>query len=214
MLAITGVMLNHIDWFVERNTHIQSNWILDWYGVHASRNVVGQSISGVEVISGDGTIFINFRAVLFDQAPLLAIVVHGGLLNIITREHLHVFTLDAEKVESVAMLGISGDAYLTERAGLIKVGASALDLNFMTLADWSGEIAITKNITAQLMPMPQAVSLVRRSMLRKSQVLLDVHSGRFFGSTGRWIIDISAALFGFLATSGIILWTRRSRRRT
>ena len=40
------------------------------------------------------------------------------------------------------------------------------------------------------------------------RLLLDLHSGRFFGPVGVLIYDLIALALGFLAISGLVLWAR------
>ena len=46
------------------------------------------------------------------------------------------------------------------------------------------------------------------------RLLLDLHSGRFFGSAGVLVYDVLALAIGFLAISGLILWIRGRRNGT
>ncbi|HED18424.1 MAG TPA: PepSY domain-containing protein, partial [Gammaproteobacteria bacterium] len=35
VIAVTGVLLNHTEGLQLDSRHVQSNWILDWYGIQA-----------------------------------------------------------------------------------------------------------------------------------------------------------------------------------
>jgi uncharacterized iron-regulated membrane protein len=51
----------------------------------------------------------------------------------------------------------------------------------------------------------------RSEVLPLERLLLDLHSGRFFGSAGPWIMDAAAVLLVLLALSGTWIWLRRKR---
>jgi hypothetical protein len=71
--------------------------------------------------------------------------------------------------------------------------------------DWSR----AQPLPASLM---QAVSRSYRGHgLSFERVLLDLHSGRFFGAFGVLVYDLVAIVLGFLAVSGLVLWFRGRR---
>jgi len=43
------------------------------------------------------------------------------------------------------------------------------------------------------------------------RVMLDLHSGRLFGTAGVWVVDVAAVLLLFLALSGFVLWYQHMR---
>jgi len=51
----------------------------------------------------------------------------------------------------------------------------------------------------------------REEVLPMERVILDLHSGRFFGRAGPWVFDIAALLLILLALSGTWIWLRRRR---
>jgi len=51
----------------------------------------------------------------------------------------------------------------------------------------------------------------RGEVLPVERVLLDLHSGRFFGRFGPWIFDTIAVLLILLALSGTWIWLKRKR---
>ena len=44
------------------------------------------------------------------------------------------------------------------------------------------------------------------------RVLLDIHSGRFFGTVGKWVYDITVVGVLILSVTGFILFFRTRRR--
>ena len=48
--------------------------------------------------------------------------------------------------------------------------------------------------------------------LSLERLLLDLHSGRFFGNIGVLVYDLVALVLGFLAISGLTLWFKSQRK--
>ncbi|MGS0729088.1 PepSY-associated TM helix domain-containing protein, partial [Shewanella sp. 0m-11] len=52
------------------------------------------------------------------------------------------------------------------------------------------------------------------SRLTWERVLLDMHSGRFFGSLGPWIMDLVALSLLIMAFTGCYIWLQQKPPRT
>jgi len=46
-----------------------------------------------------------------------------------------------------------------------------------------------------------------------SRILLDIHTGRFFGKAGPWVMGLASALLILLSLSGIVMWSTAGQRR-
>lgn len=46
-------------------------------------------------------------------------------------------------------------------------------------------------------------------ILTMDRIILDLHTGRFFGEAGVWVMDIAAIAFIILSITGIVMWMRR-----
>jgi hypothetical protein len=44
------------------------------------------------------------------------------------------------------------------------------------------------------------------------RLLLDLHSGRWFGAYGVWLVDLAAVILLFLALSGCWIWFSKTRK--
>jgi hypothetical protein len=49
--------------------------------------------------------------------------------------------------------------------------------------------------------------------LPASRILLDIHTGRFFGAIGTWIMALATILLILLSITGLIMWTKTDQRR-
>ncbi|MCB2385418.1 PepSY-associated TM helix domain-containing protein [Thalassolituus alkanivorans] len=64
---------------------------------------------------------------------------------------------------------------------------------------------------AVLQVLPAELAAARNESISWQRVLLDLHSGRWFGSWGVWVVDVAALILLFLALSGAWIWFSRKR---
>lgn len=67
-------------------------------------------------------------------------------------------------------------------------------------------------------PLPKAIEkqIIHRFAGRGmpvSRVLLDIHTGRFLGKIGTWLMAIASILFLLLSLSGLYMWVRKPKNR-
>lgn len=212
LLAVTGIALNHDEQISGLDGFVQSGWLLDWYDIGTPTEVLGSQVAGVEVLSADGIILLNGEARLFDQSPLLGALEHQDLLHVITQTELHLFTLQGQRVESLALPATVTGISLTTRPEIVRLEPDKSLFNIDTLSPVPHSLypVITGQLGEQLEPQPGAAAMFRRLVLPRSRVLQDVHSGRFFGRAGVLVMDLFALLFIALAITGIRMWWRRS----
>ncbi|PHS28409.1 MAG: hypothetical protein COA84_01095 [Robiginitomaculum sp.] len=65
-------------------------------------------------------------------------------------------------------------------------------------------------------PLPKAIEkrIIRRYQGRGmpvSRILLDIHTGRFFGKIGAWLMAMASILFLLLSLSGLYMWVRKPK---
>lgn len=63
----------------------------------------------------------------------------------------------------------------------------------------------------ELAALPDELSPARNQTISWQRVVLDMHSGRWFGPLGPWIVDLAALALLFLACSGFWIWYSRRR---
>jgi len=63
----------------------------------------------------------------------------------------------------------------------------------------------------ELVALPDELSPARNQTISWQRVVLDMHSGRWFGPLGPWIVDLAALVLLFLACSGFWIWYSRRR---
>jgi hypothetical protein len=228
-LAATGIALNHMGTLFTSNKYITSNIVLDWYGVEPARLVLAADTDSAQnVVWSDGTIIINRHAVLYNQARLLDVIERNGILHLITANGVHLFTLGRERIESIEF---EGKRFVLSVLSNVEPSHVRLDsetksylfnldaLEFISdlIEDipQAGRQQLMKgrpSVVKEQGKESKAYSQSRNFSLLKSKVLQDVHSGRFFGQAGAWLMDLFAILFMLLAGSGIYIWLGRANK--
>ncbi|NND81816.1 MAG: PepSY domain-containing protein [Gammaproteobacteria bacterium] len=212
LLAITGIGLNHVDDIDPMQGYVKSQWVLDWYGIGAPQSVAGVRLGETQVLAADGHVLLNGEPVLADQATLRGVTQYDDVLYLFTASKLHLFTDDHELMDSMALPGPVTDVWLSEQTGfaMLEPSGQTLDLAALSFAPDSTQ-ARTQNLTAQLNQYAEQAERFRQLVLPRSRVLQDVHSGRFFGRAGVWVMDIVALLFVVLAITGLRMWWRKTK---
>ena len=86
--------------------------------------------------------------------------------------------------------------------------------------DWFALDLLSYQLTAAAAPaasaeplqvLPPQLASARNESISWQRVLLDLHSGRWFGTWGVWLVDVAALILLFLALSGTWIWFSRKR---
>lgn len=68
------------------------------------------------------------------------------------------------------------------------------------------------SVPYHLNSLPLSFDSERNKTISWQRLLLDIHSGRWFGAYGVWVVDIAALILLFLALSGCWIWFSKKRR--
>lgn len=221
LLASSGIALNHTGDFALDNRYVQHRWLLDWYGIQAPD-------SALSVITAHGRLTLLGSKLYFNTLPLDG--EHQTLYGAVARDELLVAAVDhdlliltarGEYVERLSKNnGAPGEI---EKLGLYaqgqliaatETGFYQADTQLLNWQPWKGQTeSIAWNIPQPLTGTEIAglqMDFLGR-VLPWERVLLDMHSGRLFGTHGPWLMDAAAMLMLFLAGSGAAIWLKRKR---
>lgn len=216
LLALTGLLLSHTEDLALDARHVQSGFLLDWYGVRAPEAMPSYRAGSISVTEVGAQIYWNTTPLPQASAPLLGAVAAHDLVIIGARKQLLLFTPDGELIERMDEadgapagiqslgLGAAGDLAVKTAHGVYQADDSILK--------WreTGDASITW--TAPQAPGPdlrEALQAAYRGTgLTLERVLLDIHTGRILGRPGVYLVDAAALLFMVLAISGVWLWGR------
>ncbi|MEK9766944.1 MAG: PepSY-associated TM helix domain-containing protein, partial [Thalassolituus sp.] len=97
-------------------------------------------------------------------------------------------------------LGVAGDTLVVKDGGFWRV----FNPDYLVLGNDAPE-PVKASELAQFPAVNSSISLQR--------IVLDIHSGRWFGSWGIWMMDLAAVVLILLSISGLWLWWSRGRNR-
>ncbi|MDT8450717.1 MAG: PepSY domain-containing protein [Wenzhouxiangellaceae bacterium] len=226
LLAVTGIAVNHADrlGLVERS--VTSRALLEWYGVEPPDDAVAFDAGGTPVSQLGTVTFIDGRRLAGARAvpfggrlvgavridPVTVIALAEGLLltdpagRIIDR-------IPAAEWGSGGITGLgrtarSGVALRLER-GQVRSDPKMLEWHAPAEGaadpDWVRPVPVTPALEQT---MREAWSA---GALSWERVMLDLHSGRLFGSLGPLLMDLVALALVALAATGAWTWWKRRR---
>ena len=220
-MAVTGLVLNHShDLGLDRES-VASPALLDWYGLQP-RLEIHSFAAGQRWLSHAGSQWF------LDGAPLAGSSEGTGALQLndwllaAGDDSLLVFDQQGQLIERIPWQ--AGTLGHIEKLGISEQGLAALAAGDQTwlsdpdLLEWRPVTGIDVRISwSKPGDAPTAVVEPIRNYLKGSelsfeQLLLDLHSGRFFGSIGVWVYDLMAIAIASLAISGLVLWWRGRRK--
>ncbi len=221
LVAITGVLLNHTEDFDLDSRHVQADWVLDWYGIQAPQELLSFPVATRHVTLMGEHLYLDRREIDGEFRELVGAVLLNDIVVVAVSDSILLLTARGELIERLTgkdgvpagMKRIGTDA----AGGLVVEGGHDLyrsDDNFLR---WQhSEQAASPVRWARAGPLdPQLRTALqqhfRGEVLPLERLLLDLHSGRFFGRFGPWVIDAAAVLMTLLALSGTWIWLKRRR---
>ena len=220
-LAISGIALNHSPALKLSKTNLTSNWLLSWYGLEKP------AIKGFELNNywlyqgGNNHLYVNSEMVAPCAAPLLSAVSDDQYTAALCADALVLLTTEGQLLESFSQLdGLPVDARALAAADnkLYLLTDSAV----MEFDPDSFVLTATDLTNKSLLLNPAVPSSLPRSLEQQFEnagpsisletVILDLHSGRFFGNFGVLFMDIVGLLVCILSITGLVAWIGRLRQ--
>ncbi len=221
LIAFTGLLLNHSDDFEFDKQHVRSGLILDWYGIQAPQDL-RSFFAGKHYITLMGEdLYLDQYEIRGNSRQLAGVVFAGDMFVIAVNDSILLLTLQGEQIDylrgkdgvpaGIQQIGIDATGSIVVRTDYEHYQPDADFLHWQRRDNDTSSIrwAAPSVISAQFKAALQ--QHFRGEVLPVERVLLDMHSGRFFGRFGTLIFDIAALLLMFLALSGTWIWFKRKR---
>ena len=219
-MVLSGLAINHSNGLGLDQHHVSQAFVLDWYGLEEPEHIRSFALGNDWLSFAGSQLYLNGNSVAGLSNGVGAVSSHG-ILVAAGSEELLLLDPDGRLVERLPW-GPPGAGPI-ESIGLLPDGivvvksVGQLWLADADLLNWQQANETSLNPTwAFSEPAPgtlrEAITRhYRGEGLSLERVLLDLHSGRIFGSIGILVYDLLALAVGFLAISGLIFWLRGRR---
>ncbi len=222
ILAITGIMLNHTEKLNLDNTFINNSLLLNWYGIIPKDEPVSFRI---ESDTQSHVISTWNKQLFFDDTTITNIeqTMHGAIgveqfIVVALDNEIILLSYDGEFIERVSTsISFSN----IQRLGMKykrPVIETSEPLYYMAdehILDWdviiNEDIEWTEQYELNDDEREQLLVAYRGNGLKLERVILDLHSGRIFGSYGVYLMDAAAIALLWLSLSGLWVWNSRRR---
>ena len=217
VLSATGLALNHTESLHMDSTHVQSELLLDWYGIHAPDDLGSYSAGSVLITEVNERVFRDSEIIDDVLVPLVGAIGYLDLIVIAGLDQLTLLNREGELIETIGSAagvpaGMKAIGITTDGAIAIKA-AHGYYLTDENLLEWIETDAVEATWSTLSDTPPELVQALQASYrgngLPLERVVLDLHSGRLLGDAGVLLVDAAAILFLLLAMSGVWLWSRR-----
>jgi hypothetical protein len=217
-LVVTGLAINHSQDLRLGERFVTQDTVLDWYGLAGPESISSFEIDGDWLSFAGSQLYLNGNSVtaLADGVGAVAV---SGLRVAAGRQELVLLDTQGQLVERLSWgpagagpiesVGVSGTRLAVRTADQTWLADDAL-LGW-ELAGNPGPIAWSAPGDTPTGIEKTVKRHYRGDGLSLERVLLDLHSGRFFGPVGVLVYDLLALSVGFLAVSGLFLWARGRR---
>ena len=215
MLAVTGIALNHTEDLQLDSQMIQSPSILDWYGIKPPENPPSFPTQNHWLTQLKQKIYFDQTLLMENQEPLLGAVETDQFIVAAFDHSLLLLSHTGELIEQMPFDSIESIGLNQQQAVIIE-SAKAYSLSDDGLISWQAYKPQQVKWSSSQTPPGNTLKALQHdflaSILPIERVLLDIHSGRFFGSAGVIIVDISGIFLIVLAFSGCAIWLKHKLR--
>mgnify|MGYP001382421781 FL=1 len=215
-LSITGIFLNHSPAAGLSKRTLNSEWLLGWYGFETV------ALSGFKV----GKQWINHpgdRELYIDGQPVAACAPAArtySFLIALCKDELVILSFYGELVEKINTLSglpehttnlkyLNNTLFIQSHNKIMSLDPDTLEIkpSQLTIESWPLPSSLPSTIVEELKQGSQLPGISLET------VILDLHSGRFFGDAGVLFVDFMGLLTVFLAMTGFYTWFARRRRK-
>ena len=219
-MVLSGLAINHSNGLGLDQRHVSQPFLLSWYGLGKPSSIHSYAVGDNWLSFAGSQLYLNDRSVA-TIADGVGAVTNGKLLIAAGSDELLLLDEDGNLVERIPWSSISTapiDAIGMYSNTMVTVrSADQIWLADGEFLNWrQSEKTNEHPLWSFSEPAPDDLQkaitrLYRGEGLSLERVLLDLHSGRIFGTFGVLVYDLLALALGFLSISGLVLWFRGRR---
>jgi hypothetical protein len=219
-MVLSGLALNHSNGLGLDHRKVSQSFLLGWYGLGKPSSIRSYSVGDDWLSFAGSQMYLNDYSVATLHEGI-GVVSTNNLYIAASSDEILLLDHDGNLVERIAWAPISTESI--KAIGLDTNGAVSVktvgqvwlaDANLLNWQRMDNPVAIQDWSSPQTAPdeLQESIThLYRGDGLSLERVLLDLHSGRIFGSVGVLVYDLLALALGFLSLSGLVLWFRSRR---
>lgn len=220
VLAITGIMLNHTESLKMDKVSVESDFLLDWYGLNPAGQAINYKAGNQFISQWDRQLFYNSTTLINHKNILLGAVSSNSIIALAFDKNILLLNNSGEIIEHIDMsfkfkgikkIGLINQFIAIQTASNKIYFADQDVLNWQAVnnskVDWSSPIQLSD---LQLQALKKSF---RGNGLTLERVILDLHSGRLFSANwGIYIMDASAIIMILLSLTGFLIWRSRAQK--
>ena len=212
VICATGILLNHSSDLDFNRKLVSAEWLYDWYDIEPEGEIIHFEFGGAQLSSLDGHLYFNTEPVYEIEAPI-GIAVLSDLIAVATPQSILLLSHSGaiiELIESNALpegeiQGIQNNhnsaITIKTSQGVYRSDQAILE---WTPSSWDDTAPAILTTPPSEKTKQSILNSFRGEGLTWGRILLDIHSGRFFGPIGKWIVDLAALGLIILTLSGIL----------
>ena len=214
ILALSGVALNHTTALGLDRQAVSAPWLLEWLGAESKAEMHGYKVGQHQVTVLEDRVFFDGAMIAQRLDGIVGAVETANAIAVAGRTEILLLAENGDLIERISALPTPIAGVGVTQDGRVAV-ALAPDLVFSadeSLLEWRQvrdsriDWATTSIIPAAI--REQILQAHRGAGISAERIILEVHSGRIFGSYGPWLMDGAAILLLLLAVTGVIGWSR------
>ena len=219
-MVLSGLTLNHSNGLGLDRRHVSQSVILNWYGLGGPERIQSFDMGSNWLSFAGSQLYLNGNSIA-TLSNGVGVVSSVELLVAAGSDELLLLDHDGNLVERlpwgppgagpIKALGLfEGNAVVVKTAN--RYWQADANLLSWDTFDESRPVTIWSSPVTTPEHLRQAITLqYRGDGISLERLLLDIHSGRFFGGWGVIFYDLVALAVGFLAISGLVFWLRGKR---
>lgn len=219
-MVLTGLVINHSNDLGFDRQKVSTSFLLNWYGLEGPENINSFRVGNEWLSFAGSQLYLNQKPVVTISDGVSA-TANGDLLIAAGSDEVLLLDLEGSLIERIPWAPINnapiesvglhtGATVAVKSAGQVWVAdADFLKWRLLEEATPGPNWSLPESAPDEIQ---QAITQSYRGEgLKLERLLLDLHSGRFFGSVGVLVYDLLALALGFLSISGLVLWFRSRR---
>jgi len=220
ILSVTGIMLNHTEQFGLDESIVESDFLLDWYGLNPKGKPVSYAAGSNTVTQWSGQLFFNNGALLTSKEKLRGAIVFQDMIVIALNNMLILVDSAGELIEKLSdisgvkdirRIGLKNNSVIVETASGKMFVADEQIISWT--ADSQKNISWSAAIELNSDQAEKIKQVYRGKGLALERIVLDLHSGRIFSASwGAYIMDLAAIIMILLGISGAWVWWTRFQK--